>query len=39
VLRAVFDAAAPPHEAIQFQVIAMFMIGSILYLAIIPLIF
>lgn len=39
VLRAVIDTAAPPHEAIQFLSIAMFMIGSMLYLAIIPLIF
>jgi len=39
VLRGVLDTASPPHEAIQFQVIAMFMIGAMLYLAIIPLIF
>ncbi len=39
VLRGVIDAAAAPHPAIQFQVVSMFMIGSMLYLAIIPLIF
>jgi tellurite resistance protein TehA-like permease len=39
VLRGVIDTAQPPPEAIQFQVIAMFMIGAMLYLAIIPLIF
>jgi tellurite resistance protein TehA-like permease len=39
VLRAVVDTGAPPQDAIQFLVIAMFMIGSMLYLAIIPLIF
>ncbi|WP_206601915.1 tellurite resistance/C4-dicarboxylate transporter family protein [Oceaniglobus indicus] len=39
VLRGVIDIAAPPSEAIQFQVIAMFLIGCMLYLAIIPLIF
>ena len=39
VLRGVIDVAAPPPEAIQFQVIAMFLIGCMLYLAIIPLIF
>ncbi len=39
VLRGVIDIGAPPHAAIQFQVIAMFMIGSMLYLGIIPLIF
>ncbi|WP_301068933.1 tellurite resistance/C4-dicarboxylate transporter family protein [Pseudooceanicola sp.] len=39
VLRGVIDVAAPPPEMIQFQVIAMFMIGCLLYLAIIPLIF
>lgn len=39
VLRAVIDTAAPPHEVIQFLAITMFMIGSMLYLAIIPLIF
>ena len=39
VLRGVIDTTAPPPEAIQFQVIAMFLIGCMLYLAIIPLIF
>lgn len=39
VLRAVIDVGAPPPEVIQFQVLAMFMIGAMLYLAIIPLIF
>jgi len=39
VLRGVIDVAAAPPPAIQFQVISMFMIGSMLYLAIIPLIF
>src|SRR5690606_8804948 len=39
VLRGVIDATAAPHVAVQFQVIAMFMIGCMLYLAIIPLIF
>ena len=39
VLRGVLDAAAPPPELVQFQVIAMFLIGAMLYLAIIPLIF
>jgi tellurite resistance protein TehA-like permease len=39
VLRSVIDTTAPPAEAIQFQVIAMFLIGATLYLAIIPLIF
>lgn len=39
VLRGVIDVAAPPPEMIQFQVIAMFLIGCMLYLAIIPLIF
>ncbi len=39
VLRAAIDTGAPPHEAIQFLTITMFMIGSMLYLAIIPLIF
>lgn len=39
VLRAVIDVDAAPHQAIQFLTIAMFMIGSMLYLAIIPLIF
>jgi tellurite resistance protein TehA-like permease len=39
VLRGVIDTSAPPPEAIQFQVIAMFLIGCMLYLAIIPLIF
>ncbi|MCB1970236.1 MAG: tellurite resistance/C4-dicarboxylate transporter family protein [Geminicoccaceae bacterium] len=39
VLRGVIDVGAAPPEAIQFQVIAMFLIGCMLYLAIIPLIF
>lgn len=39
VLRGVIDVGTAPPEAIQFQVIAMFLIGSMLYLAIIPLIF
>lgn len=39
VLRATLDTSAAPHQAIQFQVVSMFMIGSMLYLAIIPLIF
>jgi tellurite resistance protein TehA-like permease len=39
VLRSVLDPAAPPPEAVQFQVIAMFLIGAMLYLAIIPMIF
>jgi len=39
VLRGVIDVNAAPPEAIQFQVIAMFLIGCMLYLAIIPLIF
>ena len=39
VLRSVLDTTAPPADIIQFQVIAMFMIGAMLYLAIIPLIF
>ncbi|MFV0359733.1 tellurite resistance/C4-dicarboxylate transporter family protein [Tropicimonas sp.] len=38
VLRATIDATAP-NQVIQFQMVAMFMIGSMLYLAIIPLIF
>src|SRR5690606_38409413 len=39
VLRGVIDVGSAPSEAIQFQVIAMFLIGCMLYLAIIPLIF
>lgn len=39
VLRGAVDAAATPSEAIQFFCLAMFMIGCMLYLAIIPLIF
>lgn len=39
VLRGVIDTAAPPPELVQFLVVAMFMIGCLLYLAIIPLIF
>lgn len=38
VLRGTLGGAAP-HEAIQFYCLAMFMIGCMLYLAIIPLIF
>lgn len=38
VLRGTLDHS-PPHEAIQFYCLAMFMIGCMLYLAIIPLIF
>lgn len=39
VLRGVLNASSPPSEVVQFQVIAMFLIGAMLYLAIIPLIF
>jgi tellurite resistance protein TehA-like permease len=39
VLRGVLNATSPPSEVVQFQVIAMFLIGAMLYLAIIPLIF
>jgi tellurite resistance protein TehA-like permease len=39
VLRGVLDTTGPPAEIVQFQVIAMFLIGAMLYLAIIPLIF
>ena len=39
VLRGVIDVGAAPPAPIQFQVIAMFLIGCMLYLAIIPLIF
>jgi len=39
VLRGVIDTTTAPPEPVQLQVIAMFMIGSMLYLAIIPLIF
>lgn len=39
VLRGVIDGTSAPPMAIQFQVVAMFMIGCMLYLAIIPLIF
>ena len=39
VLRGVIDAGTAPPEAIRFQVIAMFLIGCMLYLEIIPLIF
>lgn len=39
VLRGVIDVAGAPSELIQFQVLAMFLIGCMLYLAIIPLIF
>lgn len=38
VLRGTLDTGAPP-DAIQFYCLAMFMIGCMLYLAIIPLIF
>ena len=39
VLRGVLNAAEAPPTVVQFQVIAMFLIGAMLYLAIIPLIF
>ncbi len=39
VLRGVLDAGTAPSAAIQFLCLAMFMIGCMLYLAIIPLIF
>jgi tellurite resistance protein TehA-like permease len=39
VLRGALDVAAPPPEPIQFLAIAFFLIGCMLYLAIIPLIF
>lgn len=39
VLRGVIDAGAAPALPIQFVTLSMFMIGSMLYLAIIPLIF
>lgn len=39
VLRGALDAGTTPAEPIQFIALAMFMIGSMLYLAIIPLIF
>ena len=39
VLRGTLDAGVPPPESIQFLCLAMFMIGCMLYLAIIPLIF
>jgi len=39
VLRAVIDVDTAPPDAIQFQVIAMHLIGCMLYLGIIPLIF
>ncbi|WP_416797687.1 tellurite resistance/C4-dicarboxylate transporter family protein [Ciceribacter azotifigens] len=39
VLRGVIDVAEAPPELVQFQVLAMFLIGCMLYLAIIPLIF
>ena len=39
VLRGTLEADASPSEAIQFYCLAMFMIGCMLYLAIIPLIF
>jgi tellurite resistance protein TehA-like permease len=39
VLRGVIDSDSAPAEGIQFLCLAMFMIGCMLYLAIIPLIF
>lgn len=39
VLRGLLDSQAAPSPLIQLQVVAMFMIGCMLYLAIIPLIF
>lgn len=39
VLRTTLDAATAPSETIQFLCLVMFMIGCMLYLAIIPLIF
>lgn len=39
VLRGVLDAGSAPSASIQFLCLAMFMIGCMLYLAIIPLIF
>jgi tellurite resistance protein TehA-like permease len=39
VLRAAIDVETPPAEPIQFLCLAMFMVGSMLYLAIIPMIF
>ncbi|MDP1730924.1 MAG: tellurite resistance/C4-dicarboxylate transporter family protein [Devosia sp.] len=39
VLRGALDAGTTPPEPIQFIALMMFMIGSMLYLAIIPLIF
>lgn len=39
VLRGAIDAGHTPPEAIQYIALMMFMIGSMLYLAIIPLIF
>lgn len=39
VLRGVIDVEGAPAELIQFQVLTMFLIGCMLYLAIIPLIF
>ncbi|MCL4765680.1 MAG: tellurite resistance/C4-dicarboxylate transporter family protein [Hyphomicrobiaceae bacterium] len=39
VLQGTLGTAAPPSQAIQFLCLAMFMIGCMLYLAIIPLIF
>jgi tellurite resistance protein TehA-like permease len=39
VLRTVLDTNVAPPEIVEFQVIAMFLIGAMLYLAIIPLIF
>lgn len=39
VLRGVLDTTSPPSEFVQFQVVSMFLIGAMLYLAIIPLIF
>ena len=39
VLRGALDAGATPPEPVQYVALMMFMIGSMLYLAIIPLIF
>jgi tellurite resistance protein TehA-like permease len=39
VLRGTLDAATTPPDVIQFLCLVMFMIGSMLYLAIIPIIF
>ena len=39
VLRGALDAVAAPDPAVQFLCLVFFMIGCMLYLAIIPLIF